>query len=93
MVARELLLRCTPLERPGWLVAIVISFCLAVSLSYELPEWGVAVAAVEAADAFLGTEGDLGDTKTDMFMCLIGAMTALLTLNGMHDRALTDSRN
>ena len=90
MVARELLYRCSPLERPGWLVAIVISFCLAVSSSYELLDWGVAVAAV---DAFLGTEGDPSDTKTNMFMCLIGAVAALLTLNGVHDRALTGLRN
>ena len=93
MVARELLLRCTPLERSGWLVAIVISFCLAVSASYELLEWGVAVATGEAADAFLGTQGDPWDTQTDMFMCLIGAVTALLTLSGVQDRALAGSRN
>ena len=93
MVARELLLRCTPLGRSGWLVTIVISFCLAVSASYELLEWGVAVATGEAADAFLGTQGDPWDKQTDMFMCLIGAVTALLTLSGVHDRALSDSRD
>ena len=88
LVARELLLRCTPLQRSGWLFTIVVSFSLAVSASYELLEWGVAVATGEAAEAFLGTQGDPWDTQTDMFLCLLGALAALFSLAGVQDRAL-----
>jgi len=88
ILAREVLLRRTPLRRGGWLLTIVISICLAISALYELFEWGVAVATGTAADAFLGTQGDAWDTQKDMAMCLVGAISALLMLSRAHDRSL-----
>ena len=88
IIAREVLLRKSPLE-PGKLLAfIVISVCLAISAAYELIEFGVSMATGSAGDAFLGTQGDVWDTQRDMLMCLIGAVTALVTLSGMHNRSL-----
>jgi putative membrane protein len=88
MIAREFLLRKTPLK-PGKLVAfIVLSICLAISAAYELIEFGVSMATGSAGDAFLGTQGDIWDTQKDMLMALIGATTALLTLSHLHDRML-----
>jgi len=55
---------------------------------YELIEWAAALALGQGADEFLGTQGDPWDTQTDMFMALIGAITALVTLSGLHDRQL-----
>jgi len=88
ILAREVLLRRTPLRRGGWLLTIVISICLAISALYELFEWAVAVATGTAADAFLGTQGDFWDTQKDMAMCLVGAVSALLILSRAHDRSL-----
>ena len=88
ILAREILLRRTPLRRGGWLVTIVMSICLAISALYELFEWVVAVATGTAADAFLGTQGDFWDTQKDMAMCLVGAISALLILSRAHDRSL-----
>lgn len=88
MIARELLLRTSPLRPGKWLSAIVVSTCLAVSAGYELIEWAVAVATGEAADAFLGTQGDVWDTQWDMFLALIGAVTALLVFSRIHNRLL-----
>jgi putative membrane protein len=88
ILAREVLLRRTPLKRGGWLQLIVVCVCLAISASYELVEWGVAVATGTAADAFLGTQGDVWDTQWDMAMCLIGAIVALALLTHLHDRQL-----
>lgn len=88
ILVREVLLCRTPLRRGGWLFAIVTSICLAISALYELFEWGVAAATGTAADAFLGTQGDVWDTQKDMAMCLLGAMSALLILSRAHDRAL-----
>ena len=88
LVARELLLRQSPLQRGKWVFFLVASVCLAISACYEFIEWWVAVATGEAADAFLGTQGDPWDTQWDMLFALIGALSAQLTLGPAHDRAL-----
>jgi putative membrane protein len=88
IIAREILLRKTPLKKGGWLFFIVVSICLAISASYELFEWAVAEATGSAADAFLGTQGDVWDTQWDMFFALVGAITSLGLLGRLHDRFL-----
>lgn len=88
ILAREILLRRGVLRRGGWLVLVVMSVTLAFSALYELIEWAVALVSEEAAESFLGTQGDVWDTQWDMFMCLIGSSTALLTLSRRHDRQL-----
>lgn len=88
ILAREILLRRTPLTAGRWLFVLVTSVCLAFSATYEIIEWGAAVALGQSADAFLGTQGDPWDTQWDMFMALIGAVTAQATLARLHDRQL-----
>ena len=88
MLAREVLLRRSPLQRGKWLGFLVVCVCLALSATYELIEWLAAVLGGSAADAFLGTQGDVWDTQWDMQMALLGAVTALVTLSGVHDREL-----
>ena len=88
IIAREVLLRKSPLKRGRLLTLIVISICLAISAMYELVEFEVSMATGSAGDAFLGTQGDVWDTQRDMLMCLIGAATALVSLSGLHDRSL-----
>jgi putative membrane protein len=88
MLAREVLLRRTPLQRGKWLAFLVGCICLALSATYELIEWLAAVLGGSAADAFLGTQGDVWDTQWDMFMALIGAISALLLLSRVHGRQL-----
>jgi len=88
MLFRELLLRGTPL-RPGRLLFfLVVSICLAISASYELIEWAAAVILGQDADAFLGTQGDIWDTQSDMLMALIGAVSAQLLLKKIQDKQL-----
>jgi putative membrane protein len=88
ILAREILLRLSPLRPGGWLFLTVTSICLAFSALYEMFEWWVALASEEAAETFLGTQGDVWDTQWDMFLALIGAVTAQLTLGPLHDRQL-----
>ena len=88
ILAREILLRKTPLRRGGWLFFLVTSVCLAISACYEFVEWWTALATGEAATAFLGTQGDPWDTQWDMFLALVGALTAQLTVAPEHDREL-----
>lgn len=93
VIAREILLRKTPLRPGKMLFFIVVSVSLAISAAYELIEWGVAEATGTAADAFLGTQGDVWDTQWDMFMALIGSTLALLTLNKLHNRHLRELKD
>lgn len=88
IIAREILLRRTPLRPGGWLVFLVTCVCLSISAFYEFIEWWAAAAGGSAADEFLGTQGDVWDTQWDMFMALIGAVTAQLLLGRVHDRQL-----
>ena len=88
ILVREILLRTSPLRPGRWLFVIVTAICLAFSACYEFFEWGAAVAGRHAADAFLGTQGDVWDTQWDMLCALIGAIVAQLTLSRVHDRGL-----
>jgi putative membrane protein len=88
ILAREILLRRSPLVRGKWLFFLVTCVCMTVAALYELIEWGTALLAGEGATAFLGTQGDPWDTQWDMFLALIGAVSAQLTLNHLHDRNL-----
>ena len=88
ILAREILLRTSPLKRGKWLFCLVVSVCLAFSAFYELLEWWAALIGGESADAFLGTQGDIWDSQWDMFLALVGAISALVFLAGVHDRSL-----
>lgn len=93
IVLRELLVRLGGLKR-GWLLTfLVIACCLAVSASYELIEFGAAMALGQGADEFLGTQGDQWDTQWDMLMCLVGAGTSLALMTRLHDRQLAALRD
>lgn len=86
MVAREILLRGQFVNGRKMLAFIVVCICLAISACYELIEWWSAVILGQGADAFLGTQGDPWDTQWDMFLALVGAVTALLSLSWLHDK-------
>ena len=88
LAAREILLRNKYVLNKR--MAGFLSLCVAMSISacYELIEWGAAVALGQAADDFLGTQGDPWDTQWDMFMCFCGALFSLFALSGLQDKEL-----
>ncbi len=88
IIAREILVRKSIVSGKGWLGFIVVCICLAISAFYELIEWWVAVLSGESAEAFLGTQGYIWDTQSDMLLALIGAVIALILLSRMHDKQL-----
>jgi putative membrane protein len=88
LVAREILLRTSPLRHGKWLFFLVTATCLAISACYEFTEWWAALLMGQGADEFLGTQGDQWDTQWDMFMALIGAMLAQLVFSRWQDRQL-----
>lgn len=88
LVAREILIRGMHVQGRRMLAFIIVCIVLAISAAYELIEWAAALILGQGADEFLGTQGDPWDTQSDMFMALVGAVTALLLLSRMHDRQI-----
>ena len=91
IIAREILIRKKIINGKYWLGFIVVSICLAFSALYELVEWAVALTTGEDAEAFLGTQGYVWDTQSDMAMALVGAMLAVITLSKFHDTQLKNA--
>lgn len=93
ILAREMLLKYSPLQRGRWLGFLSVSVCLAFSALYEMLEWWAAVAWGADAESFLATQGDVWDTQWDMFLALLGATASIFLLSGMHDRSLEHARS
>ncbi len=89
LIAREIMIRKNLINTKFWQNFFIICFCLAFSAFYELIEWWAALAVGEDADAFLGTQGYVWDTQSDMALALLGAIVGLLTLHTLHDRQLS----
>jgi len=88
ILAREILLRSSPLRPGKWLFFLVVCVCLAFSAFYELIEWWVAIVGGGSAESFLGTQGDVWDTQWDMFLALLGSLAAQSLLGRAHDRSM-----
>ena len=88
MIARELLLRTSPLRRGTWLFFLVVCTCMAISAWYELFEWLTAVVSKTGATQFLGTQGDDFDTQKDMACAFVGALVSLLVMSPWQDRQM-----
>lgn len=88
LIAREILIRKRVVNGKWWLSLFVVSIALAFSAFYELIEWWVALLSGAGAEAFLGTQGYIWDTQSDMALALIGAISALVLLSRYHDRQI-----
>jgi putative membrane protein len=88
IIARELVIRKKVFNSARWRDFFIVSFCLGFSALYELIEWWVALLSEDAAESFLGTQGYVWDTQSDMAFALFGAVMALLLLGGWHDRQM-----
>ena len=89
LIAREVLIRTSPLKEGKWLFFVVVCICLSISAMYELIEWQYAVIkGGESADEFLGSQGDIWDTQSDMALALVASIIALLSLSKLHDKLI-----
>ena len=89
MIAREIMIRIKVVAMKAWLPFLLLCVVLALSAFYELIEWWTALLSEEAAEAFLGTQGYVWDTQSDMLWALCGGILALLTLSKWHDHQIT----
>ncbi len=88
MIIRELFIRKNVINNKSFFNFIIVSICLAISAAYEWIEWGVSIATGDGGDAFLGTQGYVWDTQSDMLFATIGAITGLILFFGIQDRQL-----
>ncbi len=88
LIAREILIRKHIVNGQAWVNFMSVSIALAFSAFYELIEWWVALASEQAAEAFLGTQGYVWDTQSDMAYALFGAIMALVLLSKVHSRQI-----
>ena len=88
IIARELLLRTSPLRPGKWLFAIVLLSILGISACYEFTEWWAALAGGDAAGAFLGHAGRCLGHPVGHVLAGCGAIAAQFLLQRVHDRQL-----
>lgn len=88
MLIRELFIRKKVISNPSFFNFIIVSICLAISAAYEWIEWGVSLGTGEGGTAFLGTQGDIWDTQSDMLFATIGAIVGLLLFSKIQDKQL-----
>ncbi len=93
ILTREILLRISPLQPGRLLFFLVVCVCLAISAMYELIEWFSALILGQGAEAFLGTQGDPWDTQADMFLALVGAVSAQFLLGRLHTQQIAVIKN
>lgn len=92
MIARELMIRLEVIKKRSWLPFLVICICLAISAFYELIEWWVALLSSDSAEDFLGMQGYVWDTQSDMFCAMLGAICMLLFFSKIQDKQIDKIR-
>jgi putative membrane protein len=88
ILAREILVRLSPVQHGRWLFLFVTCICLSFSAFYEMIEWWAALVGGDSAESFLGAQGDVWDTQWDMFLALLGSIAAQCILGRTHDRSM-----
>lgn len=90
MITRELFIRKNVISNASFFNFVIVAVCLAISAAYEWLEWGVSLCTGDGGDAFLGTQGYVWDTQSDMLYATIGAICMLILLSKRHDKAIQE---
>jgi putative membrane protein len=93
LIIRELFIRKKVISNKSFFNFIIVSICLAISAAYEWIEWGVSIATGDQGDSFLGTQGDIWDTQSDMLFATMGACIGLLVFSRIQDKQLKEFQN
>jgi putative membrane protein len=90
LIIREIFVRMNIINKKSWQSFIIVSICMAISVTYEFIEWLVSVLTGESGDSFLGTQGYIWDTQSDMLFASIGAVIGLLIFSRLHDKQIAE---
>ncbi|WP_316632502.1 DUF2238 domain-containing protein [uncultured Flavobacterium sp.] len=88
MIIRELFIRKEVINNKSFFNFIIVCICLAISAAYEFIEWFVSLATGEGGDSFLGTQGYIWDTQSDMLFATIGAIVGLIVFSKIQDNQI-----
>lgn len=88
IIVRELFVRKSIVNNQKWLAFLIVCVCISISVFYEFLEWGVAVLSGQSAEAFLGTQGYVWDTQSDMLYASIGAISTIILLSKLQDKKI-----
>jgi putative membrane protein len=92
-IVRELFVRKNIITSKSWMNVLIVCVCVTISVFYEFLEWLVAILSGESADSFLGTQGYIWDTQSDMLFATIGAITFLVLLSKVQDKYIKSRLN
>jgi len=87
-ITRELFIRSKVVQGKAWIAFLVVCVSVTISVLYEFLEWLVAIITGEAGDSFLGTQGYIWDTQSDMLFAMIGAICMVLLFSKWQDAAI-----
>ena len=88
MITRELFVRKEVVKKGGWMSFLTVCVCLSISAFYEFLEWFVAIVSGQNSDSFLGTQGYVWDTQSDMLYAFMGALCMVMFLSKSQDKAI-----
>jgi len=88
IITRELFIRQNIVYKPNWLAILTVCVCTTISVLYEFIEWFVSVVSGSSGDSFLGTQGDIWDTQSDMLFAMIGATCMVILFAGLQDKQI-----
>ena len=88
MIVREIFIRKNIIQSKSWLPVLTVTVCMSISMLYEFLEWLVSVTSGSSGDSFLGTQGDIWDTQSDMLFCTIGAICMVVFLSKIQDKQI-----
>ncbi len=92
IIVRELFVRKKVIQNRSWLPVLTVTVCMSISMLYEFLEWFVSVTSGESGDSFLGTQGDIWDTQSDMLFATIGAICMVVLLGKIQDKQISKTQ-
>ncbi|MCC8423728.1 DUF2238 domain-containing protein [Mucilaginibacter sp. UR6-11] len=91
MITREIFIRQNVIQKKNWVPVLTVTVCMGISMLYEFLEWFVAITSGQSGDSFLGTQGDIWDTQSDMLFATVGAIAMVTLLSKIQDKAITEN--
>jgi len=90
LLCMEIFTRKKVINGERWQFFLITCTCLGFSAFYELIEWWVSALTEDGSDAFLGTQGYVWDTQSDMLLALCGAVLAQVLLSKVLAKQLNE---
>jgi len=88
IVTREILIRKQLITNYKWISFLSFCICLASTAFYELVEALACWISGLDLDVFLGTQGDVWDSQSDMMCAAIGGLFTIFIFRKMQDRLI-----